>query len=100
METRGLNVQQLANRAGVTRAAAVKWIEINDIRVSTVEKIAAALGVEPWELLKPSAEDDLRQGNLQHDQREQAPNIVCPHCGKVIYLTATTEEYNAPTTDE
>ncbi len=79
LSKRGITVLDLANLAGVTRAAAAKWIYTNDLRVSTVERIAAALGVDPWELLKPVDDDNNEQNKL--------PQIICPHCGKAITIS-------------
>ena len=50
---------ELANRAGVTQATVVRAEAGKPIRISTVRKLAEALGVQPHALLtKGSAQED------------------------------------------
>ncbi len=52
-EAQGLNRSQLQRRAGVTLALLDRYwkSQTSEIRLSELEKIAAALGVKPEELL-------------------------------------------------
>lgn len=70
--------KDLAARLGITPVALSKSIN-SDLRVSTLEKIAAALGVHISELF---------------EQDERPPVATCPHCGKAfqIDLRALFEE--------
>lgn len=81
MAREGLTLQEVARRAGVSHAAVHGWLTLNDVRLSTLRKLAAALGVEPYELLKPVQD----QGEAAQDQGAAA-RIICPHCGKVVTL--------------
>ena len=70
--------KDLAARLGITPVALSKSIN-SDLRVSTLEKIADALGVHISELF---------------EQDERPPVATCPHCGKAfqIDLRALFEE--------
>lgn len=76
----GITQKELAGRLGITPVALSKSIN-SDLRISTLEKIAAALGVHISELF------------------EQPPAAVatCPHCGKSfeIELKALFDETGA-----
>ena len=76
----GITQKELAVRLGITPVALSKSIN-SDLRISTLEKIAAALGVHISELF------------------EQPPAAVarCPHCGKSfeIELKALFDEMGA-----
>lgn len=84
MAREGLTLQEVARRAGVSHAAVHGWLTLNDVRLSTLRKLAAALGVEPHELLKP-AQDPRQPGEAAQDQGAAA-RIICPHCGKAVTL--------------
>lgn len=51
-----LSQRDLADLAGVTQTTIVKAEAGNEVRPSTVRRLAKALGVEPRELLAPSAD--------------------------------------------
>ena len=52
----GLTQEKLAEKAGLKykHYQAVEAGRKPDVRLSTVEKLAKALGIEPWELLHPT----------------------------------------------
>ena len=55
-----MSMEDLANELGVTRQAVYQMIATGNPRVSSINKLAAALGVEPHWLLKPLGTDEER----------------------------------------
>ncbi len=76
---KGIKIDDLAAALGVRRQQVHKYSYGGT--VASLEKLAAALGVEPYELLKPAADQD----EAAQDQGAAA-RIICPHCGKVVTL--------------
>lgn len=66
---KGLQMQELADKLGITRITLTRNISGNPT-ISTLENIAAALGVSVPELFAP----------------QPTNTITCPHCGKEIKL--------------
>ncbi len=64
---KGLTLQQVAEAMGVNRVSLSNSINGNPT-IGTLEKIAAALGVEVVDLFAP----------------QPTNTITCPHCGKPI----------------
>lgn len=64
---KGLQMQELADKLGITRITLTRNISGNPT-ISTLENIAAALGVSVPELFAP----------------QPTSTITCPHCGKLI----------------
>lgn len=64
---KGLQMQELADKLGITRITLTRNISGNPT-ISTLENIAAALGVSVPELFAP----------------QPTNMITCPHCGKLI----------------
>lgn len=71
---KGLTQSELAERIGISRVGLSKAINGNTT-IGTLEKIAAALGVEVSALFAAPAECV----------------ITCPHCGKTIQIKAEGE---------
>jgi transcriptional regulator with XRE-family HTH domain len=72
----GLSQIDLADRLGINRVSVSRLLsDNNDMRISTLCKMADAIGCSPAEFFtdKPTANDD-------------AAHIVCPHCGKPIKI--------------
>jgi transcriptional regulator with XRE-family HTH domain len=72
----GLSQIDLADRLGINRVSVSRLLsDNNDMRISTLCKMADAIGCSPAEFFtdKPTANDD-------------ATHIVCPHCGKPINI--------------
>lgn len=67
LKAKGITQTDLAEKMGISRVGLSKAINGNTT-ITTLRKIAAALGVEVTELFAPVA------GNT----------IACPHCGKSI----------------
>lgn len=68
---KGLKIEEICSKmGGITRQALYNYMKTG-ATIATLEKIAAALGVQSWELLKPQPEK---------------PGIFCPHCGMFIEI--------------
>ena len=79
----GLTQKEIAKQMGVTQSniSAV----ISRPSFPTLERIAAALNVEPWQLLAPPAVvEELKQARAQ--EKGQGVRLVCPHCGKTLHV--------------
>lgn len=68
---KGLQMQELADKLGITRITLTRNISGNPT-ISTLENIAAALGVSVPELFAP----------------QPTNTITCPYCGKSITIKA------------
>ena len=89
-QNKGLKMEDLARNLGVTPQTIYAQMRGNPT-ISTLEKLAALVGCDPWELLKPEPDQD-NQSN-QAEQPAQAANAIrCPHCNKIILLNPTTTE--------
>ena len=69
MKEKGVGVQELADKLGVSRQTMSKQLKGN-ILVETAQTIADALGVSITELFEKRPE----------------PTFTCPHCGKEIKI--------------
>lgn len=75
LEKYGVSQVELAERLGINRVSVSRLLsEKNDLRLSTVTKIANAVGCSVSELLGADG------------VQATAPAIVCPHCGHRIEL--------------
>ena len=81
---KGLTVQMLADKLGVTRQTIYCYFRPG-CSINTIQKAAALIGAEPWQLLAP-----LPGGS-------NPAQIICPHCGQPIQITATAPEHNTTT---
>lgn len=61
------------------------------LSLSTLGKLANALNIEPWELLKP---DDITQEDTQHDTQQIGTSFKCPACGAILKVTDNKSEEN------
>lgn len=76
--------QILADRMGMNRVSVSRLLsEKNDLRISTIEKIANAIGCTV---------EDLFKSPLCEKKDTPTPYIVCPHCGKEIELELRPKE--------
>ena len=83
MSEKGITQTALAAQLGISITALSNWINKNTL-VSTLDRLAEALGVEVWELLRPSQEEEQNQ---PREQTKIALNyIICPHCKQSIKL--------------
>ena len=83
IQQHGESLTSLANKLGVTQPTLSNNIKRPSYQ--TLERIAAALDVEPWQLLAPPAVvEELKQARAQ--ERGQGVRLVCPHCGKTLHV--------------
>ena len=81
IKERGLSVQEVADRMGISRVGLSQHINGNP-SVEVVGRIAEALGVDMWELFA-SKEDVMKQNKN---------TIPCPYCGKDIDVSFLKKE--------
>lgn len=78
MAAHGLTQLELAERMGINRVSVNRLLsDRNDLKISTITKIAEAIGCDVAEFFAP-----------EEDVPEQ-PRTVCPHCGKSINITVS-----------
>ena len=74
LKKRGLKQNDLADRMGINRVSLSRILSNkNDIRVSTITKIADAIGCDVAEFFSPA-------------EKENNNTITCPHCGEKIEI--------------
>ena len=70
LKEKGITQAELAQRMGVHRVALNSTLNNPNIKLSTLEKIAAAIGCEVGDFLR--------------DEGDGSATVVCPHCGKPV----------------
>ncbi len=70
LKEKGITQAELAQRMGVHRVALNSTLNNPNIKLSTLEKIAAAIGCEVGDFFK--------------DEGDGSATVVCPHCGKPV----------------
>lgn len=85
MQLKGLNIQQLADIMGVSRASVSATIT-KDLRMSTAKRIADALEVSLSELFVAP-----KRAGKSADEETHPLSANCPHCGEPIEFTVTAE---------
>ena len=74
LKQRGLKQNDLAERLGINRLSLSRLLsDKNDMRFSTIKKIADAIGCDVTEFLTPAA-------------TEEHNTITCPHCGEKLVI--------------
>ena len=74
LKQRGLKQNDLAERLGINRVSLSRLLsDKNDMRLSTIKKIADAIGCDVSEFFKPA-------GTADHNV------ITCPHCGEKLVI--------------
>lgn len=82
---RGLLQKDLADKIGVSYIALKKWARAESVTVTTLEKIAGALEVEPFELLRPAGAPVLNPDGIGAAPVVVLSGVVrCPHCGRPL----------------
>lgn len=80
MTERGLNITELAKLTGITNANISNMIHGKaSPNLDTIERIATALGIESWELLRDV------------DRDENRDMLTCPKCGAKLQITEMKE---------
>lgn len=74
LKKRGLKQNELADRLGINRVSLSRILsDKNDMRISTIQKIADAIGCDLAEFFTPEA-------------TEEHNVITCPHCGEKLVI--------------
>lgn len=76
LQEQGKTQLDLCKSLGVTTQSLQYYFKAN-LTLSNLQKIADALNVEPWQLLKP----------VESSSDPQRPQLVCPHCGYPLTIT-------------
>ena len=74
LKQRGLKQNELAERLGINRVSLCRLLsDKNDMRISTIRKIADAIGCDVAEFFTP-------------DEKAEHNTITCPHCGAKLVI--------------
>ena len=80
LKKRGLKQNDLAERLGINRVSLSRLLsDKNDMRRSTIKKIADAIGCDVGEFFKPAEKED---NNV----------ITCPHCGEKLVINLSISD--------
>ena len=80
LKKRGLKQNELADRMGINRVSLSRILSNkNDMRVSTITKIADAIGCDVAEFFKP-------------EEKENNSTITCPHCGAKLEINLSISD--------
>lgn len=80
LKKRGLKQNDLADRLGINRVSLSRLLsDKNDMRISTIKKIADAIGCNVTEFFTPEETKD-------HN------TITCPHCGEKLVINLSISD--------
>ena len=80
LKKRGLKQNDLADRLGINRVSLSRLLsDKNDMRVSTIKKIADAIGCDVAEFFTP-------------EETEEHNTITCPHCGAKLVINLSVSD--------
>ena len=80
LKKRGLKQNDLADRLGINRVSLSRLLsDKNDMRFSTIKKIAEAIGCDVSEFFAPAETED-------HNV------ITCPHCGEKLVINLSVSD--------
>lgn len=80
LKQRGLTQNDLAGRLGINRVSLSRLLsDKNDMRISTIKKIADAIGCDVTEFFSPA---DTAEHNT----------ITCPHCGAKLVINLSVSD--------
>ena len=80
LKQRGLKQNDLADRLGINRVSLSRLLsDKNDMRISTIKKIADAIGCDVSEFFAPA---DTAEHNT----------ITCPHCGEKLVINLSISD--------
>ena len=89
LKERDMTQQQFAEVLGITRSALTQQLS-GKPSLTTLEKIAEALGVEMWELFKSKSEI------VEEIAEEKKNTVPCPYCGRDINVSLLRKEEEQP----
>ena len=79
LKQRGLKQNDLADRLGINRVSLSRLLsDKNDMRISTIKKIADAIGCDVAEFFTPEETED--------------NTITCPHCGEKLVINLSVSD--------
>ena len=80
LKQRGLTQNELADRLGINRVSLSRLLsDKNDMRISTIKKIADAIGCDVTEFFAP-------------EEKEEHTTITCPHCGEKLVINLSISD--------
>ena len=80
LKQRGLTQNELAERLGINRVSLSRILSNkNDMRLSTIRKIADAIGCDVAEFFAP-------------EEKEEHNTITCPHCGAKLVINLSISD--------
>ena len=80
LKKRGLKQNDLADRLGINRVSLSRLLsDKNDMRISTIKKIADAIGCDVSEFFTP-------------EKTEDNNTITCPHCGEKLVINLSISD--------
>ena len=80
LKKRGLKQNDLAERLGINRVSLSRLLsDKNDMRISTIKKIADAIGCDVSEFFTPA-------------ETEEHNTITCPHCGVKLVINLSVSD--------
>ena len=80
LKKRGLKKIELADRLGINRVSLSRLLsDKNDMRMSTIKKIADAIGCDVTEFFTP-------------DEKAEHNTITCPHCGEKLVINLSVSD--------
>ena len=80
LKQRGITQNELADRLGINRVSLSRILSNkNDMRVSTIKKIADAIGCDVAEFFAPAATPTNN-------------TITCPHCGEKLVINLSISD--------
>ena len=80
LKKRGLKQIDLAERLGINRVSLSRLLsDKNDMRISTIKKIADAIGCDVSEFFTP-------------EETEEHNTITCPHCGAKLVINLSVSD--------
>ena len=83
LKQKGLKQNDLADRLGINRVSLSRLLsDKNDMRISTIKKIADAIGCDVAEFFTPATTEDTADHNT----------ITCPHCGEKLVINLSVSD--------
>ena len=80
LKQRGLTQNELAERLGINRVSLSRLLsDKNDMRISTIKKIAEAIGCDLAEFFAPA-------------EAEEHNVVTCPHCGAKLVINLSISD--------
>lgn len=95
MDMRGLSNAALAEKINITKQAVGKMLTAESITTASLERIAAALDVEPWLLLAPpSVVEELKQARATKEAHG-VPLVGVVRLGRQTFTANSLDELRA-----